>query len=442
MQASALSTTQAFVSQTSYCQDRGEITTIYSEFALGDSRKSLRLWTVSRERDYSSSDVIKPFVEDYIPNEQDITSVLETAKQFSLEHNLAMFFGNRNVWYVLIPSGYYVYLVDEAKDKTREIGGDRLLVLRYGSVGLLRDVHLLITSERLGGEPRLLARMHGLISSEKELATSIAERYSVSGPLGIISRTSRSLGQATSRPLTLAHVSSDRGQVRQNNEDCGSIINVGVANDRASDRFTLTGIADGVGGLASGEIASRLAISSAMGEMTWHLIRDEGMDLSPTFSSVFDDASEKIMKVASYSGKSMASTLALAIVKGGKVWTGNAGDTRVYGIKPQEDKISQLTTDHRLQSEGPQSHVITRSLGSREHTPDVSSSFQMQEGDMLVSCSDGLHDLVGEREILESARLKRVPKDICADLTSRANSRGGKDNITVATLLWKGTLAT
>jgi len=435
-----LSSSQAFISQNVGCRDYGEISSVYTDFALGDSRRSLRLWVVSKEGNSEAAEIAKQFVGDYIPYEQDLSSIAGNAKQVALEKNLALLAGSRNLWYIFLPPGFYVYIVDGTTGKLRQIGESRFLTLRYSDVSFLHDFHLLITSEQLRGERGLLSKVLEPSVLERRLTDVIAERYSLSGPIGLLSKNARGMVTSQNRPATMAYVSSDRGQVRKTNEDCGSVVTVSFANGQGTSRFALTGVADGVGGLAAGEIASKIAISAGMSETIYRLLRDGNVDPPAAFVSAFDRANEEIMKVSSYTGKSMASTLSIGMVKAGRVWTANAGDTRIYGIKPNSSRIQQLTMDHRLEKEGPQSHVITRSLGSHDHTPDVSDNFNMEDGDFLLSCSDGLHDLLDDSEILERTQHRQTPREICSDLTAQANSRGGKDNITIATLLWKGKL--
>ncbi len=440
MQTSMLSTGQAYVSQSVACRDRGEISSLYSDFALGDTRRSMRVWVLSRERNPEVSEIVRQFVGEYIPYEQNFSSILGNAKQLALRQGFALLVGSKHLWYIFLPAGFYVHVVNAANGKAREIGADRLLTLRYGDVSLMQNFHFLITSERLSGDLDRLANVLGSNTSEQGRTDAVAEHYATSGPLGLLSKTVRGIGSAPYGPMTLASVTSDRGQVRQTNEDCGSIVIVGAANEQGASRFTLIGVADGVGGLAAGEIASKIAISAGSSECIYRLLKDGGSDPATTFAPAFERANEKVEKVCSYTGKSMASTLSLGIVRSGKVWTGNAGDTRIYEVKALANRIEQLTVDHRLEREGPQSHVITRSLGSHEHAPDVSGPSDLENGDLVVSCSDGLHDLLKDDEILERTQSRQTPKEICSDLTVQANSRGGKDNITVATVLWKGTL--
>lgn len=414
---------------------------MYSDFAFGDSRRSLRLWMVSKERNQAAAVLAKQTISEYLPHEQSLLPMLEDAKQYASKLAVALLVGNGRLWCFFIPPGFYFYVVEGKNGKVREVESSRLLALRYNNADLMQNFHIVITAERLRGDSGFLSRAIHSNASEQNLANAIAEQYSVSGPIGILSKTAQVFGNSRTSPLTLAYVTSNRGQVRKTNEDCGSVVAISSANGQGSSRRTLEGVADGVGGLAAGEIASRIAISVGMGETIFRLLKDQRAEPASAFHSAFESANENILKVSSYTGKSIASTLSLGIVEAGKVWTANAGDTRIYLAKPGANRIAQLTVDHRLERDGPQSHVITRSLGSRDCVPDLSGSSDVENGDYLVSCSDGLHDLVEDNDILEQTRAGRTPKEICVELTAQANSRGGKDNITVATLLWKGYLA-
>ncbi len=425
------------ISQEFGCRDKGEILAIYSNFVFGNNRKVNRLWTVSKERIAADPDTMKRFVGDIIPYEQDISTFLGDAKQLASKHGTSFLIGDSDFIYVILAPGYFSYRIVARTGEVKESGGNEPLMIRYSLANLPERLFVIISTERVGSDlVRTAVKTGG--SGEPRGKDRMISALSVGGPLGVFSVSLEKGLTGRDNPITSAYVSSDQGQIRQTNEDCGSVVGATIANESGVSRYTLCGVADGVGGLAGGEIASRIAISGAIAQTIRELFTNGISDPSTVFSSAFDMADEKIAKVGAYINKTPASTLSLAILKSPGIYTGSAGDSRIYHVKRRKGLISQLTMDHRLTAEGHQSHVITRSLGSRDHTPDVSYSDDLESGDLVLACSDGLHDLIDEDEIMSAALAGQTPKEVCSRLIRQANSRGGRDNITVATVAWRG----
>ncbi len=201
----------------------------------------------------------------------------------------------------------------------------------------------------------------------------------------------------------------------------------------------LFAIADGMGGAQAGEVASRLAAaalieggSGARGEeRIFELIQDANR-------RVFDRSS------TDPNASGMGTTMTVALVDGDNVSFGHVGDSRAYLIR--DGRMEQLTEDHSLVNEllksgkltreeaeiHPQKSVITRAVGT---DPDVDvDTFTVagRNGDLFLLCSDGLTDLVAEREIFELVERHRADMDrALRALVKEANRGGGDDNITV-----------
>jgi protein phosphatase len=140
----------------------------------------------------------------------------------------------------------------------------------------------------------------------------------------------------------------------------------------------------------------------------------------------------------------MGTTITVALVENGNVAFGHVGDSRAYLIR--DGRMEQVTEDHSLVNElmksgklsreeaetHPQRSVITRALGT---DPDVDAdtfTIEAQAGDVFLLCSDGLTDMVGEREIQELVERNRENLDAALkSLVKAANRGGGEDNITV-----------
>ena len=213
---------------------------------------------------------------------------------------------------------------------------------------------------------------------------------------------------------------TDRGRVRENNEDFMSAV---PAKDdhTANKKGNLFIVADGLGGLASGEIASREAVEGL--EKAWGLLdRFEGPQwIKDTFRAV----NAAIFKVNQARGldRMMATTLTASFFHQKHLCIGHVGDCRVYRIRGRT--IHRLTQDHALDR-----HTITRTIGGE---PDVEVDvYELlpEKGDIYIQCSDGLYSMIPETEVLKTV-IQNTPKKSCEALVRLANAYGGADNITV-----------
>jgi protein phosphatase len=241
-------------------------------------------------------------------------------------------------------------------------------------------------------------------------------------------------------------VASDMGRVRKNNEDAF------IANPTLG----IFAVADGMGGHASGEVASRIAVESlqdflarAGREKNGPITEDRTAVLSSPANLLvngFRLANQRIYKssLEKEEYKGMGTTLVAVYLSGSSAIVAHVGDSRLYQIRGQA--IEQVTEDHSLVweqykqglipkaalSSSPNKNIITRALGLQP-TVDVAVQERIpQPGDSLILCSDGLSDLVLEEEILTISNEASGDFDrACNELTRLANQRGGKDNITV-----------
>lgn len=242
-------------------------------------------------------------------------------------------------------------------------------------------------------------------------------------------------------PVT-ANVGTDVGKVRSNNED-----SYGLA--WASDSSLLLVVADGMGGHEAGEVASNLAVRVIEDEVA----NNVGTDPRDTLYNALLEANRAILEEGTTSGtRGMGTTAICAYVQGYDVYVAQVGDSRCYHIRSGHPIFR--TTDHTrvqmLVEEGkiapdqarfhPEAGMLTRALGhakmadGRPLVPEVfDDPIRMQDGDSLILCSDGLHDLLSDDEIAIMAAGK-LGSEAINDLIQAACERGGHDNITVATL--------
>lgn len=239
---------------------------------------------------------------------------------------------------------------------------------------------------------------------------------------------------------------TDVGRKRKDNED--SLL--------VNPEQKLFVVADGMGGHAAGEVASRLAVdainefvclTSSDEEITWPFGLEEDISYDGNrLKTAIRYANRKVLDAtrqrSEYEG--MATTVAAVLIDGETANLAHVGDSRVYLFRDAE--LSQLTSDHSwvneqilsgaLSAEQARSHplrnVVTRALGGRsELVVDLQSS-RMRPGDVLLLCSDGLTTMLPDEEIARVCR--ETGGDVVATaraLVEEANARGGEDNITV-----------
>jgi serine/threonine protein phosphatase PrpC len=233
---------------------------------------------------------------------------------------------------------------------------------------------------------------------------------------------------------------SSTGAVSKQNED---FIKSWIPSDpeERRSRGLLALIADGVGGHGNGDVASRLAVETALKTFL------EAKPDSPAravLSAMFQAANMAVYDQGMQSGQGlrMATTLSAALFRHSQVFVGHVGDCRAYLIRGQE--ITRLTTDHSYaglqakmglisEAEAMTSKlrtVLTRNLGQQPFVRVDQTTAELSSGNVLVLCSDGLHGSVTEAEMRDLV-LRREPQEACRELLALAERRGSQDNASV-----------
>lgn len=259
---------------------------------------------------------------------------------------------------------------------------------------------------------------------------------------------------------------SHQGHVRENNEDSYLVIKFGrslenlmtnLDDELLEKSYTVSGygmlVADGMGGIAGGEIASRLALSKLVELVVetsdWVLSLQRQADVT----TVLNRMTERFLQIDSavrreadhdYTLQGMGTTLTVAAALGNDLIVGHVGDSRAYLLRGPE--LKQLTIDHTLAQalidagvadpDDPASrsmrHVLTAAVGSlgQEVAPQV-QRFKLQRGDQLLLCTDGLTETVEDSTIAKIMREATSAQRACQELVDLALAGGGSDNITV-----------
>lgn len=242
----------------------------------------------------------------------------------------------------------------------------------------------------------------------------------------------------------LTHV----GRQRQHNED--SFL---VAND---SRLYL--VADGMGGHAAGEIASRIAVDS-ISEFILHTKEDDGT-WPHAYDEQFRRSTNRLMEAVRSANtrvleamrkdarlRGMGTTVVACLADEGTVSVAHVGDSRAYLIR--DNQLSRITNDHSWVFEQVQAgmlteaeaekhplrNVITRALGGALQVSPDAVEIEAKPGDVYLLCSDGLTGMVPEEEILRLVSgADGDLEEACQKLIESANAHGGLDNVTAVLL--------
>jgi PPM family protein phosphatase len=244
-----------------------------------------------------------------------------------------------------------------------------------------------------------------------------------------------------SSPDILASVQTDPGCVREANEDSGRHINPNDP-DLKTRRGTLTVVADGMGGHASGEVASQMAVDL----ITELYYADNGLRAPDALRNAIEIASGQIYAASTsnneYSG--MGTTVIALAIMDGKAFSAHVGDSRLYRFRNR--KLEMLTLDHSQVMEMVKHGVITmeqarvhedknvilRAVGTQEAVEvEVSDEFSVVPGDIFLLCSDGLSDMLEDTEIEAILQKSGDQHTASEELIAAAKANGGHDNITV-----------
>ncbi len=238
------------------------------------------------------------------------------------------------------------------------------------------------------------------------------------------------------------------GQVRANNED-----NLGIW---VLDGVVLALIADGMGGAAMGEEASRLAAEAVQASFLGDARESRSLillsedDLGERMKDAIVNANRSVVERSQRDTalKGMGTTSTLAMIRGNRAYVAHVGDSRCYQVEAASRSIIQVTSDHSfvqaLVASGhitaeqakyhPMGHVLYRALGqSLELDVDLYKR-TLRIGDRIVICSDGLTRHINPEEIAEITLRTADPAEATLDLIELTNARGGEDNVSVIVL--------
>jgi protein phosphatase len=243
--------------------------------------------------------------------------------------------------------------------------------------------------------------------------------------------------------------SSDFGKVRTNNEDAmGSFIP--ASRHQARSHGLLFAVADGVGGMDLGEVASSTAIAVMTEEFAKAQAGTMLISLLPRIIQHANAAVHDCTLASEYRGKKMATTLVACALRYDQAIVSHVGDSRCYLVRG--GKARQITQDHTLVNEqrkmglitaddiasSDARHVLIRSLGPEMFVSPDTTAVTLQPGDVLVLSTDGLHDEMHPETIAEIVSQKKNMDEIARELVTRAVEIDGGDNTTAQVIRVRG----
>jgi len=210
-------------------------------------------------------------------------------------------------------------------------------------------------------------------------------------------------------------------------------------------------VADGVGGHQAGEVASKMAVEVI--SQTYY--SDPNPDVRGSLQAAIEKANQHIFQAAKRNNddrpRTMATTVAAAVIRGNDLTAANVGDSRVYLIS--NGRVEQLTSDHSWVGEQmkagiltpeqaknhPQKNVVTRSLGHKlEVQVDAYPPRPIGPGHTILLCSDGLPAVVDDSDIGQIVSQSRSPQEMTKKLVDLTLERGAPDNVTTIVVNFGG----
>ncbi len=261
----------------------------------------------------------------------------------------------------------------------------------------------------------------------------------------------------------LASSYSDAGDVRRSepNEDSTLVLLLQRVHESISAPLGVFIVADGLGGHDNGQVASRMTINIIAERMVRDLLAEPLMAekdgesaksidedaLVSLFHSSIEDANTALCQKNQLDKTDMGSTITGFMISGEHAYIINVGDSRTYMMRGKQ--LYQLTTDHSLVGQlvaggliepddvytHPQRSQIFRSLGDKPNVQIDIFKQELHPGDILLSCSDGLWEMVRNPQIENILDNAPDPQTACTQLIEAANANGGEDNVSVVVVV-------
>jgi len=238
---------------------------------------------------------------------------------------------------------------------------------------------------------------------------------------------------------------TDIGGSRATNQDCVSVLWLHIGQ-QTDEEAGILALADGMGGHQEGDLASRLAVRTAVGcllkDALLPLVLRDSQGGRETLRDLLEQAVHEADRAIREQAPQGGTTLTLALLLGTQLYLAHVGDSRAYLV--HEDRVEQITRDHSLVGRllelreltpeearvHPQRNLLYRALGQTPHL-EVDFASRSLEDAALLLCSDGLWGPVSDEELAATISSAASAQEACDLLVEQANRRGADDNVSL-----------
>ena len=243
---------------------------------------------------------------------------------------------------------------------------------------------------------------------------------------------------------------TDVGQVRTVDEDSILAADLSFGVNSESSKFLLLAVADGMGGHAKGEEASKIALNAIARAVIPDLLNNTSF--TKILEKGIQNANQDILDYTAENPEAsgMGTTSVCAVVKDNQIHLANVGDSRAYRVS--DDEICRVTKDHSyvqaLIDEGeiteeqarehPRKNEITRAVGIMPSIEVDTMKLTLDSDESLLLCCDGVIAHLSDDDIHKIIRDSPDPQTACQEIVDLANERGGSDNISLIILSSEG----
>ena len=243
---------------------------------------------------------------------------------------------------------------------------------------------------------------------------------------------------------------TDVGQVRPVDEDSILVADLSFGVNSESSKFLLLAVADGMGGHAKGEEASKIALNAIVRAVIPDLLNNT--PFTKILEKGIQNANQDILDYTAENPEAsgMGTTSVCAVVKDNQIHLANVGDSRAYRVS--DDEICRVTKDHSyvqaLIDEGditeeqarehPRKNEITRAVGIMPSIEGDTMKLTLDSDESLLLCCDGVIAHLSDDYIHKIISDSPDPQTACQEIVDMANERGGSDNISLIILSSEG----
>ena len=243
---------------------------------------------------------------------------------------------------------------------------------------------------------------------------------------------------------------TDVGQVRTVDEDSILAADLSFGVNSESSKFLLLAVADGMGGHAKGEEASKIALNAIASAVIPDLLNNT--PFTKILEKGIQNANQDILDYTAENPEAsgMGTTSVCAVVKDNQIHLANVGDSRAYRVS--DDEICRVTKDHSYVQalidedeiteeqarEHPRKNEITRAVGIMPSIEVDTMKLTLDSDESLLLCCDGVIAHLSDDDIHKIIRDSSDPQTACQEIVDLANERGGSDNISLIILSSEG----